>query len=64
MRNKSLGSVTLRNIAIMFAKGLPVQGEAFGNKVNEYTEAIKRLPKSAKVALRSALIFSHKVPRQ
>jgi len=48
----------------MFASALPLAGEEFGEAVNNYLEEIKRLPKGAKVALRSAYIFSRKAPAQ
>lgn len=56
--------ITYRHIAIMLASALPVEGEAFRDKVNEHLETIKTLPQIAKIALRSAYIFSRKVPRQ
>ncbi len=56
--------ITYRHIAIMFAKALPIDGDEFRDKVNEYSEVIKSLPANAKVALRSAYIFSSKVPRE
>ena len=55
---------TYRSIAKMLASALPLAGEEFGEAVNNYLEEIKRLPKGAKVALRSAYIFSRKVPAQ
>jgi hypothetical protein len=57
-------NITYRNVAKMLASALPLAGEEFGEAVNNYLEAIKRLPKGAKVALRSAYIFSRKVPAQ
>jgi hypothetical protein len=56
--------ITYRHIAVMLCKSLPVEGDDFGRIVNEYLEAIKSLPKAARVALRSAYIFSRKVPKQ
>jgi len=56
--------ITYRHIAIMMAATLPVQDDDFRDKVNEILEIIKSLPKTAKIALRSAYIFSRKVPRQ
>lgn len=55
---------TYRSVAKMLASALPVSGEEFGEAVNNYLEAIKRLSKGGKVALRSAYIFSRKVPAQ
>jgi hypothetical protein len=56
--------ITYRHVAIMLASALPVEGEDFRDKVNDYLDVIKSLPQTAKVALRSAYIFSRKVPRQ
>lgn len=61
---KSLFEITYRDIAKMLVKALPVEGEDFTTKVNEYLEVIKALPKSAKIALKSAYVFSAKVPRE
>lgn len=59
-----LKDITYRHIAKMLSKSLPVDGEDFGNAVNSNLEAIKKLPQPAKLALRSAYIFSRKVPRE
>jgi len=48
----------------MLSSALPIEGDDFRTKVNEYLEVIKSLPQTAKVALRSAYIFSRKAPRQ
>jgi len=56
--------VGYRDIAKMFAKSLPLQGDDFSDKVEEYIEVIKALPVEAKVALRTAYIFASKVPRE
>lgn len=56
--------VEYRDIAKMLASALPVEGEEFGRKVEEYLEAIKAMPVEAKTALKVAYIFSHKVPRE
>ena len=55
--------VTYRDIAKMLTKAMPVSGEEFGDKVNEYLEVIKSLPANAQIALRTAYIFSRKVPK-
>jgi hypothetical protein len=65
-----LKDLTLRHIAKMMASAIPdhngkgYQDEQFTGLVEQYLEAIKQLPQEAKVALKSAYIFSHKVPRQ
>jgi len=46
----------------MLASALPVEGEEFGVKVNEYLETIKALPREAKLAMKVGYIFSRKVP--
>ncbi len=56
--------ITYRHIAKMMASALPVEGEEFGHKVEQYLTTIKVLPQEAKVALKSAYIFSRKVPRE
>lgn len=56
--------VTYRDIAKMLASALPVEGEEFGLKVNDYLEAIKVLSAECKTALKVAYIFSRKVPRE
>ncbi len=48
----------------MLASALPVEGKEFGLKVELYLDTIKRLPQETKTALRSAYIFSRKVPRE
>ena len=64
MTQQSTIKVTYRDIAKMLCKAMPITGEDFGLKVEEYIEAIKRLPKNARVALKSAYIFSAKAPVQ
>ena len=56
--------ITYRNIAIMLVKAMPVEDQEFSDKVNEYFNIILKMPQHAKVALRSAFIFSQKVPRE
>ena len=48
---KSYIQVTYRDIAKMLSSALPVEGEEFGDKVEEYLETIKALPREAKLAL-------------
>lgn len=61
---KQLYDITYRHIAIMLAKALPIEGAAFQNRVEANLAEIKKLPQTAKVALKSAYIFSQKVPRE
>ncbi len=56
--------ITYRHIAKMLASALPVEGQEYGHKVEQYIATIKALPQEAKVALKSAYIFSRKVPRE
>lgn len=56
--------VTYRNIAIMLASSLPIEGEDFRDRVEINLKAIQSLSTEAKTALRSAYIFSRKVPKQ
>lgn len=57
-------NVDYRSIAKMMASALPVEGHEFGQAVNNYLATIKRMPAQAKLALKAAYIFSHKVPRE
>lgn len=59
---KHIKDITYRDIAKMLVKAMPVEGEDFAEKVNEYLETIRVMPVQAKLALRSAYIFSRKVP--
>ncbi len=61
---KDITELEYRDIAKMLAKALPVEGEAYQGKVEEYLEAIKALPIEAKNALKAAYIFGSKVPRE
>jgi len=56
--------VTYRQVATMLASALPVEGEEFGDKVNEYLASIKAMSQESKVALKVAYVFSRKVPRE
>ena len=48
---KDYVGLRLRDIAKMFAKSLPVQGQEFGLKVEEYLKVIKSMPRAQKIAL-------------
>jgi len=61
---EQLKDITYRHVAKMLASALPVEGQEFGLKVEHYLDTIKRLPQEAKIALKSAYIFSRKVPRE
>jgi len=61
--SKEYIEITYRDIAKMLASALPIEGDDFGNQVNDNLEAIKALPLEAKHALKMAYVFSHKVPR-
>jgi hypothetical protein len=56
--------VSYRDIAKMLVKAMPVETGEFSLKVEEYLAAIKAMPMTAKVALKSAYIFSRKAPRE
>ena len=61
---EQIKELTYRHIAKMLASALPVEGKEFGLKVELNLDTIKRLPQEAKTALKSAYIFSRKVPRE
>jgi len=63
MRKQYL-EVTYRDIAKMLASALPVQGQDFGHKVENYLKTIKAMSAEDKTALKVAYIFSRKVPRE
>lgn len=57
----------LRDIAKMLASTLPVEGDEFGQMVSTIEAQLKRMTKRDKgslIALQTAFIFAHKVPRQ
>lgn len=56
--------VSYRDIAKMLCGALPVEGQEYGLKVSEYMETIKRLPVESRLALKTAYIFSRKVPKE
>ena len=56
--------VTYRDIAKMLASALPIEGEEFGRMVQSNLEAIQKLDTEQKIALKSAYVFSRKVPRE
>ena len=64
VKTQSSIKVEYRDIAKMLAKALPVEGDDFALKVNEYVDVIKSLSSEAKTALKCAYIFSSKVPRE
>ena len=57
-------TITYRNIAKMLASALPIEDEEFREVVESNLKTIKAMPKGQKVALRSAYIFSRKVPKE
>lgn len=61
---KTYLKVTYRDIAKMLAKALPVEDSEFTLKVEEYLNVIKSMSQSAKIALKTAYVFSRKVPRE
>lgn len=62
--SKEYIKVTYRAIAKMLCSALPLEGQEWGAKVNEYLEVIKAMPTNHKLALKSAYIFSRKVPKE
>lgn len=53
-----------RKIAKVFASGLPIEGQEFGQKVNEFLTVIKQLQPEVRVALKAAYVFASKVPKE
>ena len=56
--------VHYRDIAKMLAKALPVEGPEFRDSVENNLKALKKMSQESRVALKSAYIFSSKVPKQ
>lgn len=61
MKDNKIG---YRDIAKMLCSTLPVEGKDYTDKIESYLDIIKSLPMEAKVAIKSAYIFSRKVPRE
>jgi hypothetical protein len=61
---ESKNKVEYRSIAKMLCKALPVKDEEYGVKVEEYLKVIKDMNKYQKTALKTAYIFSAKVPKE
>jgi DNA-directed RNA polymerase specialized sigma24 family protein len=55
--------VTVRDIAKMLCKELPLQGNEYTNAVNDYIDAIDKLNHQSKLALKSAFLFASKAPK-
>ena len=64
MKNDTRLNVTHRDIAKLFCKALPLDGDDYGTAVNDAVDAINKLTPECKLALKSAYIFSAKVPRE
>jgi hypothetical protein len=60
--NRPLSELEYRDIAKMFVKALPLDGDDYRNTIEAYIEIIRKLPSESKIALRCAYIFSAKVP--
>lgn len=56
--------VTYRDIAKMLASALPVEDEEFGHAVETRLRTIKSMSRESKIALKTAYVFSRKVPRE
>lgn len=56
--------VTDRQIAKILVHGLPLDDEELAGKVEEYIHIIDSMPQNTRLALKSAYIFSSKVPKE
>ena len=56
--------VTLRDIAKLLCKSLPVQDDEFTDAINTTLSTLKTLPTHHKTALKVAYVFSRKVPKE
>jgi hypothetical protein len=63
MLNSKMVKVTLRDIAKMLVKYMPIEGQDFTSKIEAYISLLKKLDKPSKLALTAAYIFSSKCPK-
>lgn len=56
--------ITHRDIAKMLCKAMPIEDQAYEEKIESYIEVIGKLKPEQKLALRCAYLFSAKVPRE
>ena len=56
--------VTYRDIAQMLCKALPFPDDELRDRIAEHAEVIKGMSTEARLALKCAYVFSHKVPRE
>jgi len=54
----------LRKIAKIFARGLPIEGEEWGEMVQRYLAELLAMPKLQRMYLRQAYIFASKAPSE
>lgn len=59
-----LTELEYRDLAKMFTKALPLDGEEYGDTVEDFLQQIKALPHTAKIALRTAYIFGSKARKE
>jgi len=64
MLNSKRVKVTIRDIAKMLVKNMPIQAQDFTDKIEATILTLNKLSKNAKLALASAYVFSSKVPKQ
>ena len=64
IKNSDKIKADMRKVAISLAKRLPVESEAFADAVDDYLKRIMRLPRQMQYNLKSAYVFSSKVPRE
>ena len=63
MLNSKMVKVTLRDIAKMLVKYMPIEGQDFTSKIEAYISILKKLDKPSKLALTAAYVFSSKCPK-
>jgi len=57
-------NVSYRSIAKVLAQGMPLDGQDYSDKVEEYIKAIEAMPVEQQSALKASYIFSRKAPRE
>lgn len=62
MKTKPI-QVEFRTIAKFLVKGIPIDGQEFGEQVEQTIGTIKKLRPEQRTALKAAYVFANKVPR-
>jgi DNA-directed RNA polymerase specialized sigma24 family protein len=56
--------VSYRSIAKILARGMPIEGQEYSDKIEEYIRILKRMPNENQQALKASFIFSCLAPKR